>query len=128
MRAYTSRSFRAEFRKATDLRAIELGIEDVFQDGGARKIPIIERLLAARGVGWHEVALLGDDLADLPALRRVGLPATVANAVREVRHVAAWQSLKEGGRGAVREFAETLLRARNEWTRLVDEYCRERGG
>lgn len=114
--------------KATDLRALELGVEDVFQDGGARKVPILEKLLAARGVGWDEVALLGDDLADLAALRRVGFPATVANAVREVRHVAVWRSLKGGGRGAVREFAEALLRARNEWTRLVDEYCRERAG
>lgn len=114
--------------KATGLRALELGVEDIFQDGGAHKIPILEKLLATRGVAWHEVALLGDDLADLPALRRVGFPATVANAVREVHRAAAWRSLKEGGRGAVREFAEALLRARREWTRLVDEYCRERGG
>ena len=114
--------------KATVLRARELGVEDIFQDGGACKIPIVEKLLADRGVAWDEVALLGDDLADLPVLRRVGLPATVANGVSEVRRVAKWQSLKEGGRGAVREFAEELLRARKEWTGFVDEYCRERGG
>ncbi len=113
---------------ATDLRARELGVADVFQDGGARKIPILEKLLAERGIAWNEVALLGDDLADLPVLGMVGLPATVANGVDEVRRAAEWQSLKEGGRGAVREFAEALLRARNEWTGLVDEYCRERGG
>ena len=114
--------------EATTVRAAELGIADVFQDGGARKLPIIERLLAEKGVQWDEVALLGDDLADLAPLKRVGLPATVANATREVRHAAEWQSVSEGGRGAVREFAEALLGARNEWTRLVDEYCRERGG
>ncbi len=114
--------------KATELRALDLGVEDVFQDGGAHKIPILETLFAKRGVAWDEVALLGDDLADLPALRRVGFPATVANAVREVRHAAVWQSLNEGGRGAVREFAEALLRARKEWTGLVDEYCLDRSG
>ncbi len=114
--------------EATALRAAELGITDVFQDGRARKLPILEKLLAEKGVRWDEVALMGDDLADLAPLRRVGLPATVANATREVRHVAEWQSVSEGGRGAVREFAEALLGARNEWTRLVDEYCRERGG
>ena len=113
---------------ATDLRAAEFGIEDVYQDAGARKVPILEKLLAARGVGWGEVALLGDDLADLPALRRVGLAATVANGVLEVRRVATWQSSREGGRGAVREFAEVLLRARGQWDGLVDEYCRARGG
>ena len=113
---------------ATDLRAAELGIEDVYQDAGARKMPVLEKLLAARGVGWGEVALLGDDLADLPVLRRVGLAATVANGVLEVRRVATWQSSREGGRGAVREFAEALLRARGQWDGLVEEYCRARGG
>ncbi len=113
---------------ATDLRAAELGIEDVYQDAGARKVPALEKLLAARGVGWGEVAMLGDDLADLPALRRVGMAATVANGVAEVRRVATWQSSREGGRGAVREFAEALLRARGQWDGLVDAYCRERGG
>ena len=113
---------------ATDLRAAELGIEDVYQDAGARKVPVLEKLLAARGVGWGEVALLGDDLADLPALRRVGLPGTVANGVLEVRRVATWRSSREGGRGAVREFAEALLRARGQWDGLVEEYCRARGG
>ena len=113
---------------ATDLRAAELGIEDVYQDAGARKMPVLEKLLAARGVGWGEVALLGDDLADLPVLRRVGLAATVANGVLEVRRVATLQSSREGGRGAVREFAEALLRARGQWDGLVEEYRRARGG
>ncbi len=114
--------------ESTRLRAAELGVDEVHQDGGARKIPVIARLMEARGVRWEEVALLGDDLADLPALRRVGLPATVANGAPEVCEVALWQGKRVGGGGAVREFAEALLRARNEWTRLVDEYCRERDG
>lgn len=113
---------------ATDIRAAELGIEDVYQDAGARKIPVLEKLLAARGVGWDEVALVGDDLADLSALRRVGLAGTVANGVPEVCRVATWQSTREGGRGAVREFAEALLHARGQWDGLVEEYCRARGG
>ncbi|MDE2803559.1 MAG: HAD-IIIA family hydrolase [Gemmatimonadota bacterium] len=113
--------------EATELRAAELGVADVFQDDSARKVPILRLLLAAREVTWPEVALLGDDLADLPALRRVGLPATVANGTAEVRSVAAWRSSRPGGRGAVREFAEALLRARGEWDELVEEYCRERG-
>ena len=113
---------------ATSIRAAELGVKDVFQDAGARKIPVLQELLDARGLDWTEVAVLGDDLADLPLLRRVGLPATVANGTAEVRRAAAWQGTKEGGRGAVREFVEALLRARGEWTGLVDEYCRERGG
>ncbi len=113
---------------STSLRAAELGIADVYQDDRARKVPILRKLLAARELQWPEVALLGDDLADLPALRKVGLPATVANGTAEVREVAVWRSASRGGRGAVREFAEALLKARGEWDVLVEEYCRERGG
>lgn len=114
--------------QATSIRAAELGVRDVFQDAGARKVPILRELLDSRGLDWAEVALMGDDLADLPVLRRVGLPATVANAAPEVLRVAVWQSSRRGGEGAVREFVEALLRARGEWTGLIDEYCRERGG
>ena len=114
--------------EATRLRAAELDIGDTYQDGGANKIPIVERLVAERGLAWSEVALLGDDLADLPVLRRVGLPATVANGVEEVSREAAWRGGREGGRGAVREFAEALLKARGQWGEVVDEYCKERGG
>lgn len=112
--------------EATRLRAAEIGVDEVHQDPGARKLPIVDRLRAGRGLSWDEVALIGDDLADLPVLQRVGLPATVANGVREVRVAARWQSRRRGGDGAVREFAEALLRARGEWDDLVEQYCRER--
>lgn len=110
---------------ANTLRAEELGIE-CFQDSGARKLPALTLLMNRHGIEWEEIAFLGDDLPDLPALHRVGLPAAVANAVAEVRAVANFVTLCRGGRGAVREFAETLLRARGDWNRLVEEYCRAR--
>lgn len=112
--------------EATSLRAAEIGVEEVHQDAGARKLPIVDRLRRERDLEWDEVALVGDDLADLPVLRRVGLPATVANGVPEVRRAARWQSRRRGGHGAVREFAEALLRAREEWSELVERYCSER--
>ncbi len=114
------------FSQATGLRAAELGITDVFQDPDARKLPILEEILASKQINWPEVALLGDDLADLPVLRKAGLPATVSNGVPEVCRTATWQSRREGGRGAVREFAEALLKARGEWNGLVEAYCRAR--
>jgi len=112
---------------ATRLRAAELGIE-CFEDAGARKIPVVARLIERHGVSWDEVAFVADDLADLPVLRRVGLPVAVANAVPEVRAASRWVTRRPGGHGAVREFAEALLRARGDWGRLVDEYCRLRSG
>jgi 3-deoxy-D-manno-octulosonate 8-phosphate phosphatase (KDO 8-P phosphatase) len=74
--------------------------------------------------------MVADDLADLPVMRRAGLPVAVANAAPEIRAVARWRTGREGGDGAVREFAEALLGARGEWDRLVEAYCRsrERGG
>ncbi|HEX7117198.1 MAG TPA: HAD-IIIA family hydrolase [Longimicrobiales bacterium] len=107
--------------EATRLRADELGIE-CYQDSSARKLPALRRLMADHGVAWDEVAFVGDDLADLPALTRVGLPVAVGNAVAEVKALARWQTRRHGGDGAVREFAEALLKARGEWSRLVHEY------
>ena len=112
--------------EATRQRAAEMGVDEVHQDPGARKLPVVADLMSARDLTWDQVAILGDDLADLPVMRKAGLAATVANGVEEVRQVAHWQSLRRGGQGAVREFAEALLAARAEWSDLVDEYCRER--
>jgi 3-deoxy-D-manno-octulosonate 8-phosphate phosphatase (KDO 8-P phosphatase) len=115
--------------EAVRLRAAELGIEEVHQDSGANKLPILQGVLDRLGIGWEETAFLADDLADLPVLTRVGLPASVANGVAEVRAVAHWVGRRRGGHGAVREFAEALLGARGEWAESVQRYvaARERG-
>lgn len=111
---------------ATALRAAELELACV-QVSGGYKLDRFQALLEDRGVSWEDAAFLGDDLPDVPILRRVGLPAVVANALPEARHLASWHSDAQGGQGAAREFAEALLRARGEWDGLVADYCRERG-
>ncbi len=113
---------------ATALRAEELGIDDVVQDRGARKVPAMARILERRGIGWDEVAFVGDDLADLPVLHRVGLPIAVANAVDEVKEIAAFVTGASGGHGAVREVVEMLLRARGMWEDAMNLYLAERDG
>ena len=113
---------------ATVLRAKELGIDEVIQDAGARKVPAFSETLARHGIGWREVAYVGDDLADLPVLRRVGLPIAVANAVNEVKEMAAYVTGARGGHGAVREVIEMLLRARGMWEEAVGLYLAERDG
>jgi 3-deoxy-D-manno-octulosonate 8-phosphate phosphatase (KDO 8-P phosphatase) len=110
---------------ATRLRAAELGISCYQQEGGF-KLPALEDLLARHGIRWHELAFIGDDLADLPVLCRAGLPVAVANAVPEVKALARWITSRSGGNGAVREFAEALLTARGEWRDLVQRYHNER--
>lgn len=113
---------------AVRLRAAELGISECHQDASAAKLPILRALMERLGFAWEEVAFLGDDLADLPVLRRAGLPAAVANAVAEVRAEAAWTARRRGGEGAVREFAEALLRSRGEWAEAVERYVRQKEG
>jgi 3-deoxy-D-manno-octulosonate 8-phosphate phosphatase (KDO 8-P phosphatase) len=111
---------------AVRLRAEELGILECHQDRTAAKLPIAEALLRRLGLAWEDSAFLGDDLADLPLLRRVGLPAAVGNAVAEVKEVARWVGRRHGGSGAVREFAEALLSARDQWSASVEAYVQGR--
>jgi 3-deoxy-D-manno-octulosonate 8-phosphate phosphatase (KDO 8-P phosphatase) len=76
----------------------------------------------------EHVAFVGDDFPDLAIMRRVAMPVAVGNAVPEIRAAASVQLSKSGGRGAVREFSELLLRARGEWDEVVNQYVAERSG
>jgi 3-deoxy-D-manno-octulosonate 8-phosphate phosphatase (KDO 8-P phosphatase) len=108
------------------LRAIELGVDDVAQDSRAHKLPAFLAMLDRHGIAPSEAAFVGDDFPDLAVLRLVGLPVAVGNAVPEIRAECTVQLSRRGGAGAVREFAELLLRARGEWELVTDEYVQER--
>ncbi len=108
------------------MRGRELGAVAVIQDPHARKLPALRRALQDLGCSLEECAFIGDDLPDLAVLRAVGLPVAVGNAVAEVRTAATLTLTARGGFGAIREFAETLLRARGEWTTLVEAYVSSR--
>jgi 3-deoxy-D-manno-octulosonate 8-phosphate phosphatase (KDO 8-P phosphatase) len=112
--------------EAVAIRARELGITDVVQDAHARKLPALRTLLAAKGIDELDVAFVGDDLPDLSVLRVVGLPVVVASCTSDAAAAARVRLTKAGGHGAVREFAERLLRARGEWDALVEWYVRSR--
>ena len=107
------------------LRARELAIPDVVQDVHARKLPALRKLLAAKGIDERDVAFVGDDLPDLGVLRVVGLPVVVANCTADVANLGI-RLTRNGGHGAIREFAELLLRARGEWEGLVEAYVKSR--
>jgi 3-deoxy-D-manno-octulosonate 8-phosphate phosphatase (KDO 8-P phosphatase) len=111
--------------EATALRAAELRVEELLQVPGPRKAAAFEQVLQRHGIGWEDAAFVGDDLADLPILRRVGLPIAVANAVAEVKQAAAFVTHAAGGHGAVREVVEALLRARGEWPDILERYFAE---
>jgi 3-deoxy-D-manno-octulosonate 8-phosphate phosphatase (KDO 8-P phosphatase) len=113
--------------EATALRAKELRIPTVLQVSKACKLVAVESLLEAKGLTWADLAFVGDDLADLPILKRAGLAITVANGCPETKALCAWVTRAQGGHGAVREVVEELLRARGEWDEAVATYLRERG-
>jgi 3-deoxy-D-manno-octulosonate 8-phosphate phosphatase (KDO 8-P phosphatase) len=113
--------------EATTLRAKEIGVDELVQDPDAKKLPAFAAILSRRNVQWDECAFVGDDIADLPLLRRVALPVAVANAVPEVHALARYVTRASGGQGAVRETAEVILRARGVWDELLAHYLRERG-
>ena len=104
--------------EVTTRRAAEVGISLVVQVAGNKREPFLA-LLDARGIAADEVAYMGDDLADLPVISRVGLSAAPADAAPEVAARVHWVSAHPGGRGAVREFIEFVLRARDQWDGLV---------
>ena len=112
------------------LRAQELNVDDVAQDPDGHKLAGFMKILEKRGVRPEEVAFVGDDFPDVSLLRIVGLPVAVGNAIPEVRAICRHQLVRTGGRGAVREFVEDFLKARNEWdvawNRYVDARSRSR--
>jgi 3-deoxy-D-manno-octulosonate 8-phosphate phosphatase (KDO 8-P phosphatase) len=99
-------------------RAEQLGIERVYQyvpDKGAA----YEQLRDELGLRDDEICYIGDDLIDLAPMQRAGLPVAVADAVEQVKAAAAWVTSRAGGRGAVREAVEHILKGEGIWEETV---------
>jgi 3-deoxy-D-manno-octulosonate 8-phosphate phosphatase (KDO 8-P phosphatase) len=97
-----------------DVRAMEVGIAHVVQ-GQAEKREAFESLLRSTGLTAGQACYIGDDLPDLPVLQQVGLAAAVADACPEVIMAAHYVTRVAGGRGAVREVIELILRCQGRW-------------
>jgi 3-deoxy-D-manno-octulosonate 8-phosphate phosphatase (KDO 8-P phosphatase) len=102
-------------------RARELAIDTVVQ-GREDKLVALRELCAEQSLALDECAYMGDDLPDLAAISAAGLGLTVADAEPAVAAAASWQSVRAGGRGAVREACEALLRARGDFEAIEDSY------
>jgi len=108
---------------ATKLRADELKIDFLVQQGDATsKTAAIEKLLAQEKFSWNEVCFVGDDIIDLGPLTRAGLAIAVGDAVAEAKAQAHFTTKAVGGRGAVREALELILRTQGKWTSFVEKY------
>jgi 3-deoxy-D-manno-octulosonate 8-phosphate phosphatase (KDO 8-P phosphatase) len=102
-------------------RARDLGIEHVYQKA-LNKFEVYKTILAQRNLEDKDVGFVGDDLVDLPVLRKVGFSAAVPDAVSEVKEIVDYITSKKGGEGAVREICELLLKAQNKWEAVTEKY------
>ena len=91
-------------------RMENLGIEHVYQ-GKLEKLPAFEELVSKLGINVEETAYVGDDIVDLPVMKRVGLAIAVADAHPFVVEHSHWQTHHAGGRGAARDVCELVMRA-----------------
>lgn len=107
--------------RVVDHRAADLGIGEVHQ-GIPRKLEVFDEILRRRNLAPSETAYMGDDLVDVPLLRRVGFGVSVADGVEEARRAAAYVTRRGGGRGAVRELCEIILRGQDRWAEVTARY------
>jgi 3-deoxy-D-manno-octulosonate 8-phosphate phosphatase (KDO 8-P phosphatase) len=107
--------------KIVEKRATELGIDIVYQ-GAKVKMEPFEEILESLSLTPEEVAYVGDDVVDLPVMRRVGFAATVADAVDDVKPYADMVSKRCGGRGAVREICDYILKESDRWSGVAQHY------
>ena len=102
-------------------RAKELRIDLVYQ-GSLDKREAYADIKAKTGLSDEEIAYIGDDIVDLPILRQVGLPCAVGDAVPEVKEIAQIIAAQPGGRGAVREIYEIILKTQGLWDQFLTAF------
>ena len=111
----------AKGSRAIKPRARDMRVEDVFENISP-KSSVLDRILKKYKVDAQELCFVGDDLVDLCLMKRVGFPVAVFNAAPEIKQSASYITLRQGGRGAVREIAELILKAQGKWERVLEAY------
>ncbi|HEX8947758.1 MAG TPA: HAD-IIIA family hydrolase [Dissulfurispiraceae bacterium] len=107
--------------RVVDRRARELGITEIYQKCH-KKTVAYEELIGRLGIAEQAVAYIGDDVVDIPLFKRVALAVAVADSVDEAKAEAMLVTKARGGRGAVREICDLILKANGKWKLLLDEY------
>ncbi|MHC4075173.1 MAG: KdsC family phosphatase [Planctomycetota bacterium] len=109
------------FSEPTIRRAEQLDIQYVFQNAH-EKLEKFQELLEETSLRPQNIAYIGDDLPDIPVMRKVGFAVAVANAVDEVKEYADLITTRTGGSGAVREAIEYILKSKGQWQELLEKY------
>ena len=107
--------------KTARIRAAELGIKNIYE-GALFKGPICRQIISERALAKDEVCAMGDDIIDLAMFNEAGFKAAPANAVQEIISAADWISSLPGGKGAIRELCELILKSKNIWDDSISYY------
>jgi len=102
-------------------RAKDLGITEIHQRVW-NKLEVYEEIIRRRGLSDDEVAFIGDDIVDIPVLRRVGFSVSVADGTEETRKSVQYVSSRRGGDGVVREVCDLILKAQGHWAEIAHKY------
>jgi len=102
-------------------RTRNLGIDLVY-DGVKDKEGVLEKIVSEHGLMYNEIAFAGDDLPDIRVMKKAGCPFAVADACSDVKDVAVYTTEKRGGRGAVREICELILKTKGLWDQAIEKF------
>ena len=102
-------------------RAQELEVEEIHQ-GAKEKIISYEKILSKHSLHDENVCFIGDDIIDIPVMKRVGFPAAVADAHEDILPFAIYQTSLKGGQGAVREVIDLIIKTQGKWHQVVKKY------
>ncbi len=102
--------------RGRDMRVAEI-FENIFP-----KTAVLDKILKKYKVGVNEVCFVGDDLVDLCLMKKAGFSIAVCNAVPEIKQAASYITVRQGGRGAVREVAELILKSQSKWQEALALY------
>ncbi len=112
----TAKSSKTIRPRAKDMRVAEV-FADIFP-----KTAVLDKILKKYKVDLDEICFVGDDLVDLSLMKKVGMPVAVANAAGEIKEAASFVTRCSGGRGAVREIAELILKSQDKWKDILRFY------
>ena len=111
----------AKHSKTISPRSKDMHVAEVFADIFP-KTSVLDKSLKKYRVSAREICFVGDDLVDLSLMRKIGLPVASANASPDVKEAAAYVTVCRGGRGAVREVAELILKSQGKWKDVLGFY------
>lgn len=112
----TAKGSKAVLRRARDIGAVEV------KQNTLNKCAALRQILKKYNLHHEDICFVGDDLVDLPAMRKAGLAVAVANGCCEAKKAAHYVTKRAGGKGAVREVIELILRAQGRWQKLIKRY------